>query len=279
MKLVRLIATSLLLSLVLVIGVNAFSQTTQLPSAIPSGTTSGGFGPYDLLNMGTALKTYKMLCFESQPNAGQDTCLFRDYQNHITIYDGAGVIREGGISTFPGSYQGTTSVGITDTNFHALVAASSDILLPANTTGVANETLKIHADGTYVDAAASLLNVELMICQTSGCASGTVVAPAGCSITTTNQANTLTNGQFTIDCTLVATSTVGSSGTFMAKGTVCANLGAATSAALSCFADTATAASSAVDETKNEFINIGFKFSTSNAGNSAIVNDLVVYEN
>jgi hypothetical protein len=173
-----------------------------------------------------------------------------------------------------GQYSGTTSVGITDTAFHALIAAASDIQIPANFANINPRKLWIHGSGVYTNAAASLLNAEVMLCTVSGCGSGTVVAPAGCAVTTTNQANNLTNGQFKIDCYLTTTSTVGSAGTFTAKATVCANLGAATSAADSCFEDTsAGAASSAVDETVAEFINIAFKFSTSNAGNSAILNE------
>ena len=172
-----------------------------------------------------------------------------------------------------GVYQGTTSVGITDNAFHPLVAASSDIQLPANYANINPRKLRIKGSGVYTNAAASLLNVEVMLCQVSGCGSGTIVAPAGCAVVTTNQANNLTNGQFNIDCTLTTTSTTGSSGTFIAKSTVCANLGAATSAVLSCFADTSTAASAAVDETVAQFLNIAFKFTTSNAGNSAILHE------
>lgn len=170
-----------------------------------------------------------------------------------------------------GSYQGVTSVPITDTAFHSLIAAASDIPIPANLANIATRKIRVHASGTYVNAAASVLNVEAQLCTVSGCGSGTVVAPAGCAVTTTNQANNLTNGQWTIDCTLSSTSTTGASGTFMAKSTVCANLGTTTAAVLSCFADTATAVSSAVDQTVQEFVNIAFKFTTSNAGNSAIL--------
>lgn len=175
-----------------------------------------------------------------------------------------------------GSYQGTTSVPITDANFHALVAASSDIPIPANLANIATRKIKIHASGVYTNAAASVLNVEIMLCQVSGCATGTVVAPAGCAVTTTNQANNLTNGQWWIDCTLTTTSTIGASGTFMASSQISVNLGATTGAVQSWFADTATAVSAAVDETVAEFVNPAFKFTTSNAGNSAICQELDV---
>ena len=170
-----------------------------------------------------------------------------------------------------GSYQGTTSVPITDANFHALIAAGSDIQIPANLANISTRKIRIHGSGVYTNAAASVLNVRADLCTVSGCATGTDFAAAGCSVTTTNQANNLSNGQFSIDCTLTTTSTVGASGTLMAKAFVCANLGAATSAVQSCFEDTATAVSAAVDETVAEFINISFKFTTSNAGNSAIL--------
>ena len=173
-----------------------------------------------------------------------------------------------GVTIGLGAYQGTTAVPITDTAFHALIAAASDISLPANTVSTANRTIHVRGDGVYTNAAASLLNLEAMICTVSGCASGTVVTPTGCVVTTTNQANNLTNGQFNFDCSFVSTSTLGASGTFMAKATGCANLGAATTAVVSCFDDLGTAVSAAVNQTVANFLNIGFKFTTSNAGNS-----------
>lgn len=151
----------------------------------------------------------------------------------------------------------------------AASTASPDIPLLASSLGIPGKRVHIHADGVYNAAAASLLNAQVMLCQVSGCGSGTIVTPAGCTVTTTNQANVLANGQFTLDCTLTATPTVGASGTFWAKSMGCAQLGTAATAALSCFADTSVAASAAVDETKNQFVNIGFKFTTGNAGNTA----------
>jgi hypothetical protein len=252
---------------------------------LPPTTTqnsANGYGQWPFRDVGNAVIFPKMICFETGVLAGADTCLFRDSQGHIAIYNGAGTTQLGAPSQTLGTYQGTASVGITDTSFHALVAASSDIQLPGGTTGgtagtisKAGKLVRIHADGVYTNAAASLLNVEAMLCQVSGCASGTVVAPAGCTVTTTNQANNLTNGQWTLDCTLT-TATTGAAGTVMAKSTLCANLGAATSAALSCFADTATAVSAAIDLTVPEFINVAFKFSTSNGGNSATLHDYAV---
>lgn len=328
----------------------SFAQTTQLPSGIVAGSNSSGYGPYDWLNRGSALTTYKMACFEAQPLSGQDTCLFRDYAGHISIYAGNGSQLLGTLDQNAGTFAniGVNATGITDTAFHAAIApftitsvaaggiytgtitgggsnayvgqyfntagftnttnnkvlalctastattltlagatvaetatatAATDIPLQAATVGVPGKVIRIHGAGVYTNAAASLLNAEVMLCQVSGCGSGTVVAPAGCAVVTTNQANNLTNGQFHIDCTLTATATVGASGTFWANGTVCANLGAATSAIVSCFDDTAVAASAAVDETKNEFVNIGFKFTTSNAGNSVTLQNLTVDTN
>jgi hypothetical protein len=268
--LVTLVAATLFLG-------GSFAQTVQAPSAIPSGSTTTGYGPYDLVNLGTALKTYKMLCFEAQPNSGPDTCLFRSYAGHLDIYNGSGTTSLGGLAANYGSYQGTTAVSITTTSYTALIAAASDVPLQANSVGVPGKHIHIRGSGVYTNAAASLLNGEVMLCTVSGCGSGTVVAY--CPVTTTNQANDLTNGQFTFDCVLIATSTVGSSGTFMAKSTLGANLGTATTAALSYFADTATAAGSAVDETSTEYVNVAFKFSTSNAGNSATLQELAVGAN
>lgn len=172
-----------------------------------------------------------------------------------------------------GAFQGTTSVPITTGNFTALLAATTDIAIPANLLNTNPAKLRCHGDGTYVNAAASVLNVDIQLCTVSGCGSGTVVAPAGCSVTSTNQANNLTNGQWTLDCTLTTTSTLGSAGTFMAKSTLNINLAATTAGPQSVFDDTAVAVSAAVDETVVEFVNPAFKFTTANAGNSAIVND------
>lgn len=216
-------------------------------------------------------------CFEGSSLSGPDVCLNRTAGGTLSVETPLGAPAKLTLGTFGGGasivnpYQGTTSVGITDTAFHALIAAASDIKIPANTIAAAGKVVHVHGYGVYTNAAASLLNAEVMLCQVSGCATGTVVAPAGCAVVTTNQANNLANGQFEIECDLVSTSTVGASGTFMAKSHVCANLGAATSAVSSCFNDTATAVSAATDETVDEFVNVAFKFSTSNAGNSAIV--------
>jgi hypothetical protein len=199
------------------------------------------------------------------------TCPDSTLHNLMVSGNGSGFLE---VSRGLGVYQGTTSVGITDTAFHALVAAASDIKIPANTLNVAGRTCKAHASGVYTNAAASLLNARIDLCTVSGCASGTDFAAAGCAVVTTNQANNLTNGQWSIDCDFTTTSTVGASGTLMAKALMGANLGAATTAVQSFFQDTATAVSAAVDETVDEFVNVSFKFSTSNAGNSAIAHEL-----
>ncbi len=340
-------AVCILFALSLLCG-SVFGQTQAFPSGIGSGSASNGYGPWAYRDSPNAIVFYKMLCFENGPMAGPDTCLFRDIAGHLTTYAGNGVQQLASTPYVPGTFANipVTAVGITDTNFHALMGpltltsvatggvytgtitgggsnalvgqyfnvagftnavnnkvlalctastattitlaggqtiaetasatASNDIPLFANSLGIPGKRIRVHASGVYTNAAASLLNVEAMLCQTPGCGSGTIVAPAGCAVVTTNQANNLTNGQWTIDCTMTATATVGSAGTLWAKGTVCANLGAATSAIVSCFADTATAASAAVNETVNEFVNIGFKFSTSNAGNSATVQEAAV---
>lgn len=273
MKLSRFAVVSLL-GFALLLSVNVFAQVA--PSTIVSGSASNGYGPWAYRDSPNALAIYKMFCFENGAMTGPDTCFFRDAPGHISLWNGAGTSQIGSLVNASGAYQGTTVVSITDTAFHALVAASSDILVPGGTIGKAAKRVRIHGDGVYTTGAASLLNVELMVCQVSGCASGTVVAPAGCAVTTTNQANVLANGQFTFDCTLTTTSTVGASGTTMAKSVGCANLGTATSAVLSCFADTSTAASAAFDQTLNEFLNPAFKFTTSNAGNSATLDSYSV---
>jgi hypothetical protein len=175
-----------------------------------------------------------------------------------------------------GAYQGVASVSIIDTAFHALIAAGSDVLIPANFLNAAGKKVRVHGSGVYTTGAASLLNARVDLCTISGCATGTDFAAAGCAVVTTNQANVLSNGQFSIDCAFTTTSTLGASGTLMAKALVCAQLGSATSAVQSCFQDTVLAVSAAVDETVNEFVNISFKFSTSNAANTAILNEMTV---
>lgn len=175
-----------------------------------------------------------------------------------------------------GAYQGVASVAITTGNFTALIAAASDVKIPANFLNVAGKKVRVHGSGVYTNAAASLLNARVDLCTISGCATGTDFAAAGCAVVTTNQANNDTNGQFSIDCTFTTTSTLGASGTLMAKALVCAQLTAATTGVQSCFQDAVLAVSATVDETVDEFVNISFKFTTGNAGNSAILNEMTV---
>lgn len=165
-----------------------------------------------------------------------------------------------------GVYQGVTATAITDANFNTLTGATA-IKIPTGVANCANAHIRVRGSGVYTNAAASLLNVQLALCQVQGCASGTVVTPAGCLSTSTNQANNLTNGQFTFVCDL-STATTGTAGTLMAKSVGSYQLGAATTAALSAFADTATAVSAAVNLTVAEFFGVQFKFSTGNAGNT-----------
>lgn len=172
-----------------------------------------------------------------------------------------------------GAVQSVTATAITDTNFNTLTGGG--VKIAGNAANIAGKSLHVVARGIYTTAAASLLNVQIALCQVSGCASGTVVQPAGCVVTTTNQANVLTAGQWQLDCELIAVAT-GTSATFMAHANAAVSLGAATSAALSTFADTATAVSAAVNLTVDEFVHPQFKFSTSNAGNTATLNQLIV---
>lgn len=174
-----------------------------------------------------------------------------------------------------GVFQGVTATAITDTNFNVLTGPAISVAAGTNGVNLANKALRIKFSGVYTNAAASLLNVDVALCTVSGCATGTVVAPAGCVVTSTNQANTLTAGQFEGECILI-TATTGAAGTLMAKSSAAFNLGATTAAVLSRFGDTATAVSAAVDLTVAEFIHPRFKYSTSNAGNTATLQALVV---
>lgn len=173
-----------------------------------------------------------------------------------------------------GVYQGTTSTGITTGNFTALTGPTTQKIAAASA-NTANKVVTVRYGGVYTNAAASLLNTEVSLCTVAGCGSGTVLSPAGCVVTTTNQANNLTNGQFNATCTFIVAST-GASGTLMAKSQGAFNLGSATSAVLSAFGDTATAVSAAVDLTVDEFVQPQFKFTTGNAGNSATLQYMTV---
>jgi hypothetical protein len=174
-----------------------------------------------------------------------------------------------------GAYQGTTATSVTTGNFTPLTGPTTQ-KIPASAANAANKTVVVEYGGVYTNAAASLLNSQVSLCTVSGCGSGTVVSPAGCVVTTTNQANNLTNGQFKTRCTFI-TATTGAAGTLMASSVGSYNLGAATSAVLSSFADTATAVSAAVDLTVDEFVQPQFKFTTGNAGNSVTLMYLTVH--
>jgi hypothetical protein len=172
-----------------------------------------------------------------------------------------------------GIYQGTTATAITTGNFTPLTGPTTQKIRAG--TALAGRVVTVHYGGVYTTGAASLLNTEVSLCTVAGCGSGTVVSPTGCVVITTNQANVLANGQFDVTCTFIV-ATTGAAGTLMAKSTGAYQLGAATSAALSVFADLATALSSAVDLTVDEFVQPQFKFTTSNAGNSATLQYMVI---
>lgn len=174
-----------------------------------------------------------------------------------------------------GNYIGTTAVNITTTSYTYL---GGPILVPANSANYQNRRIRVHGSGLFTLAATSVLNVEISFCQVSGCASGTVVTPAGAVFTTASDANTASNQQWGIDETFTTSGLdSGSGGTFMAKGTACINVsGTAAANASSCFQDVSTAVSAAIVLTANEYIQVAFKFSTSNSGNYATLSDLSV---
>lgn len=172
-----------------------------------------------------------------------------------------------------GAFQGGASTGITTANFTVLTGPSIPILNPE--LNVLNKHIRVKGRGRYTTAAASLLNTDIALCTVSGCGSGTVFSPAGCVVTSTNQANVLANGQFKFECELTV-SAIGATGTVMAKASSSFQLGAAATAALSEFQDTATAVSATFDLTLKYFIHPRFKFTTSNAGNSAQLDQLTI---
>jgi hypothetical protein len=183
----------------------------------------------------------------------------------------AGYGFQGGSSMISGpicNYQGTTAVSITTTSFTSL--GYNGCVIAGGAANYLGKTIYVEGSGVYTNGAASVLNIEVSFCTVSGCGSGTVLSPAGFVATSTSQSNTLTNGQFNFDgyITISATGNA-SNGAGMAEIQGCFNLGSTTGAVVSCFQDTATAVSSTFDLTVNEYLTPQFKFSTSNAGNSA----------
>ena len=161
-----------------------------------------------------------------------------------------------------------SATNVTTTN---LTAIGSGITLAAGAINTANKVLKIHMEGIYTNTVASTIQAEVAFCTVSGCGSGTVVEPAGCNVTSENQANTLTNGGFTMDCTLV-TSTTGNAGTLIASGTFCPDLGTAVAKPLSCYKDASVAATAPIDLTVQEFLQPRIKFATNtNTNDTATV--------
>jgi hypothetical protein len=173
-----------------------------------------------------------------------------------------------------GVYQGTTATSITTGNFTPLTGPTTQ-KIAAGTANLANKVVTVKYGGVYTTGAASLLNTEVSLCTVAGCGSGTVVSPTGCVLTTTNQANVLSNGQWDATCIFIV-ATTGAAGTGMAKSTGVVELGATTAIALSAFADLATALSAAVDLTVDEFVQPQFKFTTSNAGNSTTLQYMII---
>ena len=161
--------------------------------------------------------------------------------------------------------QSTTAVPDTTSNFTS--GGTLTCKMPAGTAAV-NKVYHLHAEGVYTNAAASLLEGRWAICTASGACGGTVVGV--CDVPSTNQANNLTNGQWTDDCELTIAAT-GATGNAIAKSRFEANLGAATTAVLSRFQDTSTAVSSNFDTTQDEFLVFQWKFQTANAGNAFTV--------
>lgn len=211
---------------------------------------------------GTTLPSYCYLgdifIKTSAPSAGEYVC--GPLVNQWTA-NNAGTI---------GSSETETAVSITDGNFKAVGTGAT---LPAGVLNTVGKTLTVEAYGVYTNAAASLLNANVSFCSIAGCATGTVFAPAGCTVVTTNQANNLTAGQWHLHCTLITHAT-GATGTLNAKSTLCANLGATTAAIVSCFDDTSTAVSTTADLTAAWFVTPLFKFTTANAGNTATAQTL-----
>lgn len=170
-------------------------------------------------------------------------------------------------------FQGGASTPITTGNFTALTGPSTAI--QQGEFNVLNRKFRIRGRGRYTTAAASLLNTDIALCTVLGCGSGTVFSPAGCVVTSTNQANVLANGQFKYECEFTV-SAIGATGTVMAKATSSFQLGTATSGAMSEFQDTATAVSATFDLTLAYFVQPRFKFTTSNAGNAAQVDEQTI---
>jgi hypothetical protein len=168
---------------------------------------------------------------------------------------------------------GFTALSIGNNTATALTNAACT--LPAGILNTAGRHLRLRIEGEYTNAAATTLNADIRLCTVSGCASGTVVTPAGCDVVSASQANNVTDGQWIVTCDLVTVGT-GASGTLNAKAVSCYNIGANTAAVLSCYADTATAVSAAVDLTVAEYLTVFWTFGTGNASNFAEINHMSV---
>jgi hypothetical protein len=178
----------------------------------------------------------------------------------------------GGDATI-GVFQGVTATSITTGAFTSLTGPN--LKISNGEANVLNKHFRIRGRGVYTTGAASVVNVQVLLCQASNACGGTTVAPAGCVVVATNQANVIANAQFSFECELTTAAT-GSSGTAMAKATAWFNLGATTASVMSSFMDTATAVSAAVDWTQDEYVVPQFKFTTSNAGNAATLQQMTI---
>lgn len=158
-----------------------------------------------------------------------------------------------------------SGVGSTDNNLVAYNLTAGQ--LNANL----NKTVLIKGYGVYTVGAASILESKVKLCTVSGCGSGTVVTP--CDFLSTNQANVVTNVQFSFEC-IVSTTTLGTSGTVLGHGTGLFELGASSAAALTAFGDVTTTNSSAIDLTAADFLQVTFRFATSNAGNAVTLQNV-----
>jgi hypothetical protein len=171
-----------------------------------------------------------------------------------------------------GPFSGTYScVNLTPVTVSANVATDQLLMactIPAGTLNSLNRVLRIKADGLYSTPALSTsqMTMSAKLCTVSGCGSGTVITLAAIqsgalgSLAVTNNAIQLSLG--------AGVQTAGASSVYETHGSLLIDLGAATTAADSVYADTNTAVSSAINSTVQLFLQITGAFSSASASNS-----------
>jgi len=271
-------------------------STGALPIRIGGGTNgfySGGtnvittVSGVDVLTSDLAFGTTSVdgsgIGFSNGAAAARDLSLTRDAAGVLDVGTGAlgskagtiktaNIILTGTLTGPNGIYSGQYScVNVTPVTVSANVATDQLLMactIPGGALNSLNRVLRIKADGIYSTPALSTsqMTMSAKLCTVSGCGSGTVITLAAIqsgalgSLAVTNNAIQLSLNS--------GTQTAGASSKYEAHGSLLIDLGAATTAADSVYADTNTAVSSAIDSTVQLFLQITGAFSSASASNS-----------